>query len=80
MNRRTFAWTTLGLVITIAIVYWLAVPSTPACIDRIGWNKVQVQTVYDNVVPLRCDATEINVWLEQNEYRVADRSERNFVK
>ena len=69
----------------MAFLVWIGqAPDTPDCVEYVGsdYNKVKVDTDFEDHLPMRCDAEEVNVWLKQGGYELAhsDITGRVYVK
>ena len=75
----------LGTLAIVGFLVWLGqAPEPPDCVEYVGseYDKVKVETDFENQLPVKCDAEDVNVWLEKNEYELAhsDITGRVYVK
>ena len=67
-NTKTIIVFVLSLLLVFLIYDQRYIFTTPDCVDVVGFNEVVVKDAEIGVTLSGCDATEINSYLEQNNF------------
>lgn len=78
--EKKYYWFGAAAIVVVMLYTHLHIFTAPDCVNIRSVYTVKVETMYENTVPLECNAEEINVWLEKYNFELADSDSRIYVK